>query len=159
MAPATLASRAHAPTHLLAASGGEGNVAAVRRFLEALELGANAEALAAFFTSDAVAVEYPNYLTPATAVRDIAAMRSAFERGRDVCPRQHYEVHSAVAVGNLVAIEATWSATVAVPLGALPAGGTMRAHFAAFYEMRDGRIARVRNYDCFDAFQQANAGR
>jgi ketosteroid isomerase-like protein len=28
----------------------------------------------------------------------------------------------------------------------------MRAHFAVFIELRDGKIAEQRNYDCFEPF-------
>jgi hypothetical protein len=39
---------------------------------------------------------------------------------------------------------------LAVPLGELAAGASMRAHFAMFFELEDGRIRRQRNYDCFE---------
>jgi ketosteroid isomerase-like protein len=49
-----------------------------------------------------------------------------------------------------VALEVQWSGTLAIALGSLPAGGEMRARFAVFLEFRGDRIARQRNYDCFD---------
>jgi ketosteroid isomerase-like protein len=130
----------------------EANLALVRRFLEALESAADHETVAAHFTDDAIAIEYPNRITNTTARRDLTAMRLAGERGRQVCPKQHYELHSAMAIGNLVAVELTWTATLGVALGGTPAGGEIRAHFGAFYECRDGKIAAIRNYDCFDPF-------
>jgi hypothetical protein len=45
-----------------------------------------------------------------------------------------------------------WTATLAVPLGTLPAGGQMRARFAVFLEFKDDKIIFQRNYDCFDPF-------
>jgi ketosteroid isomerase-like protein len=48
--------------------------------------------------------------------------------------------------------EARWEAELAVPVCSLTAGDIMRAHFAMFFEFRDGRIWRQRNYDCFEAF-------
>jgi len=130
----------------------EANLALVRRFLDAMETAANHEAVAEFFTDDAIAIEYPNRITNTTARRDLTAMRLAGERGRQVCPKQHYELHSAMAIGNLVAVELTWTATLGVALGKTPVGGEIRAHFGAFYECRDGKIASIRNYDCFDPF-------
>ena len=41
-------------------------------------------------------------------------------------------------------------ASVFVDAGPFIAGQTLRARFAIFLEFRDGRIARQRNYDCFD---------
>jgi limonene-1,2-epoxide hydrolase len=137
---------------LLATPEGEANLALVRRFLEAMENSGDPETMDAFFTHDAIAIEYPNRITDTTARRDITAMRLAGERGRQVCPKQHYELHSAMAIGNLVAVELTWTATIGVALGKTPVGGEIRAHFGAFYECRDGKIASIRNYDCFDPF-------
>jgi limonene-1,2-epoxide hydrolase len=137
---------------LLATPEAEANLALVRRFLDAMENAGDPATMDAFFTHDAIAVEYPNRITDTTARRDITAMRLAGERGRQVCPKQHYEVHSALAIGHFVAVELTWTATIGVPLGKTPVGGEIRAHFGAFYECRDGKIASIRNYDCFDPF-------
>jgi ketosteroid isomerase-like protein len=66
--------------------------------------------------------------------------------------RQSHTLINVVAAGNQVAVEARWTATLAVPFGNIPAGGEMRARFAIFLEFRDGLIVRQRNYDCFDPF-------
>lgn len=50
------------------------------------------------------------------------------------------------------ALEVLWRGTLVVPFGSIPAGGEMRARFAVFLELRDGRIARQRNDDCFEPF-------
>jgi len=42
---------------------------------------------------------------------------------------------------------------IALPLGTLEAGAEMKAHFAMFFVMREGKIALQRNYDCFEAWQ------
>ena len=49
-------------------------------------------------------------------------------------------------------LEVLWAGTLAIPVGSLAAGDEMRAHFAVFIELRDGRIYRQRNYDCFEPF-------
>jgi hypothetical protein len=54
--------------------------------------------------------------------------------------------------GNRVALETLWVGVLAVPFGALPAGGEMRAHFAMFIEFDGDRIRAQRNYDCFEPF-------
>ncbi|MEP6733081.1 MAG: nuclear transport factor 2 family protein [bacterium] len=137
---------------LAAAPGAEGNLALVLRFLGAMENGGDADSLTEFFAENIISVEYPNRVTNTTARRDLDAMRVANERGRKALAKQHYELHSAIAVGNLVAVELTWTATLGVSLGDTPAGGEMTAHFAAFYECRHGKIVAIRNYDCFDPF-------
>jgi ketosteroid isomerase-like protein len=49
-----------------------------------------------------------------------------------------------------VAVELHWNGTLRVPFGKLEPGAVMRAHIAAFIDVRDGRIAAQRNYDCYE---------
>lgn len=126
------------------------NLALVREYLSALEQGETGEALARFFTPDAIQVEFPNRLNPNGGRSDLATMLERSERGAQLLQSQRYVVGSAVARDSVVAVEAEWSATLAVPVGTIPAGGSMRAHFAMFFEFVDGKIHRQRNYDCFE---------
>jgi hypothetical protein len=61
-------------------------------------------------------------------------------------------VRSALAGGDRVALELVWVGTLAVPLGTIPAGGEMRAHFGVFLDYRGELIIGQRNYDCFEPF-------
>ena len=61
-----------------------------------------------------------------------------------------YEVVRAMTDGDRVAVEIVWTGTLKVPYGPRPAGSQMRAHVGAFFELRDGRILRQRNYDCYE---------
>ena len=97
-------------------------------------------------------VELPNRLVPNGATRNLDAIREASRRGRQVLAAERYDVRNAVASGDRVALEVLWTGTLAVPIGTIPAGGEMRAHFAMFLEFRDGKIVRQRNYDCFEPF-------
>jgi ketosteroid isomerase-like protein len=131
------------------------NLEIVRRYLAAIEAdtsGGPPSDSAAFFAADAVQVEFPNRLVPAGARRDLAALRDAAARGRTVLRGQRYEVRAAYAVDDTVILEVLWVGTLAVPVGGLTPGEEMRAHFAVFVELRDGRIHRQRNYDCFEPF-------
>jgi ketosteroid isomerase-like protein len=128
------------------------NLDTARRYIRALEDGATGEALAIFFHPEVVQREYPNRLVPTGATRDLRALLEGAERGQKVMSAQRYEVRHAVEQGDTVALEVDWSGTLQVPVGALPAGGTMRASFAVFLTFRDGRILSQRNYDCFEPF-------
>jgi ketosteroid isomerase-like protein len=125
-------------------------LAHARRYLAALEEGATGEALAAFFTTDVVQEEFPNRLVPQGAQRDLAALLEGAVRGQQVISAQRFTILNALVSGDHVALEVAWNGTLAVPLGSLPAGGEMRARFAVFLDYREGRIARQRNYDCFE---------
>lgn len=124
-------------------------VGLARRFLAAVERGATDE-VAAMLAEDVIQEEFPNRLTPNGTRRDRAAIRAAGERGKTVMAAQRYEVLTAVAAGETVALELAWTGTLAVPLGSLPAGGEMRARFAFFIEFRGEKVSRMRNYDCFE---------
>lgn len=120
------------------------------RYHRAVSNFATGEELAAFFHPDAVHHELPNALFPNGNVRDLAGLCAAAEAGRAALSAQNFEVLNAVASGDQVALEVLWTGTTAVPLGALPAGHTLRAHIATFLEFRDGKIIAQRNYDCYD---------
>ena len=128
------------------------NLDNAKRYLQAIEDGVSFEELASYFTPDVVQHEYPNQFVREGAERRIQQLREAAERGRNVIRSQRYEIRNAIANGDWVALEVTWSAVMAIPVGTIPAGGTMRANFGVFLQFRDGRIARQHNYDCFDPF-------
>jgi len=129
----------------------------IRAYFNAIEEGTNpasddASASLTFYHPDVRQEELPNQLVPTGAVRDLAALRDAASRGRKVLRAQRYEIRNIVVSGNSAAVEASWVGTLAVPIGKLPAGGEMRAHFGMFLEFEDGLIKSQRNYDCFEPF-------
>ncbi|HEX8692115.1 MAG TPA: nuclear transport factor 2 family protein [Longimicrobium sp.] len=123
------------------------NLATVRRYFEALEQNAD---VTGFFAPDVVQEEFPNRIVPHGARRDLAALLEANARGRQVVASQRYELRGEVASGDRVAVEVLWTGVLAVDVGSLPAGATMRAHSAMFIELQGGRIVAQRNYDCFE---------
>jgi len=128
------------------------HMAFIRRYLDALERGAVGAELAAFYTPDVQQREYPNRLVPAGASRDLAGLLQSAERGQQVVASQRYHIRSWVVSGDTVALEVDWSARLRVAIASLPAGDEMRAAFAVFITLRDGRIAKQHNYDCFEPF-------
>lgn len=128
------------------------NLETARRYLRAIEEGKTGEAMRAFFHPEVMQREYPNRLVPSGATRDLRGLLEAGEKGRKVVSQQRYEVKQSVVEGDHVALRVEWSATLQVPLGSLPAGGTMRASFGVFLTFRDGRIIEQHNYDCFEPF-------
>jgi len=96
--------------------------------------------------------EFPNRLTPNGTERDLATLLAGQERGKQVLTSEKYQIMNSVEAGDRLALEVIWTGTLAVPLGTIPVGGTLTAHFGVFLTFRDGRISRQNNYDCFDPF-------
>ena len=120
-----------------------------RAYLSAIEARAD---LSAHFCPDVLQREFPNRLVPAGALRDLAALQEGAEKGKRVLASESYEIVNSLEEGDRLALEVVWTGTLAVPLGNIPIGGTMKAHFAVFLTFREGRIWRQHNYDCFDPF-------
>lgn len=131
------------------------NIRTAVRYHQAVSRFAASEELAAFFHPDAVHTQLPNALFPDGTVRHLPDLITATRQGHKLLAEQHFEVINAVATGAQVALEATWSGTLAVSLGDLSAGQVLRAHIAAFLEFRDGKIIAQRNYDCYERIRPA----
>src|SRR5262245_46007265 len=121
------------------------NLTTIRAYLEALQSGVVGQELAKFFSPDAQQIEFPNRLSPSGGVSDLPTLLRRAEQGQKLMRSQRYEVRSEVAQAERVAVEATWIGELAVPLGSLAAGATMKAQFAMFFELSEGRIRSQRN--------------
>jgi len=128
----------------------ESNIRLVRDYYAAVQQGATDDALDRFYDPDVVQEEFPNRFLPNGATRDLPALKEAAERGRGGMAVQEFELLNIVAAGSQVAVEARWAGTLAKAIGPIAAGTVMRARFGQFFEIRDGRIVKQRNYDCFD---------
>jgi ketosteroid isomerase-like protein len=128
------------------------NIERVLSYFGAVEAGAVGEALAGYFHPEVTQREYPNRLVPGGATRGLRELLEAAERGQRAVADQRYEVRSIVGDGDIVAAEISWSATLKVPLGKTPVGGTIRAEIGTFIRLRDGLIVEQTNYDCYPEF-------
>lgn len=126
------------------------NLETTRRYLEALEGGAEGAALAEFFTKDVIQEEFPNRLSPIGAHRNLQAILDSARKGKKVLRAQKFEILNSIVDGDRIALEVYWSGLLAAPVDTLPADSEMRAHFSMWLEFKDGKIARQHNYDCFD---------
>lgn len=121
-----------------------------KAFVAAVAAAKPRQTVEAFYADDIVQEEFPNLLLPQGAVRDFINLRASYDRSRYILASQSFEIVNALASGNCVVMETIWTATLAVAVGKLAPGHTMRARFAQFFEFRDGLIFRIRNYDCFE---------
>lgn len=100
------------------------NVALVRNYVAALQSGAVGEQLASFFT--------PRCDAGGAAHDTTFRYRQRSRSRRSGCRRS------------------TLGGSAGRTGGRLAAGAEMRAHFAMFFEFRNGLIYKQRNYDCFE---------
>jgi ketosteroid isomerase-like protein len=128
----------------------DANIALLERYLTALSTGAGPDELDPFLQPDVVQEEFPNRITPNGAVRDLQALKDGRARGLALLVAEHYKLTNAVAQGEQVAAEIAWTGTVRNATGPFVAGQTLAARLGVFFEFRDGRIARQRNYDCIN---------
>ena len=126
------------------------NIEIVRTYLNALQSGEAGDALRKFFTDDVRQIEMPNLLNKHGQESNLEQILQRSQLGLKVLQRQQYEIVSEIAQEDCVAIEARWTGVLAIAFGTLAAGTEMKASFAIFFQLRDGRIALQRNYDCFD---------
>lgn len=124
----------------------------VLNFLHMLETRTSTDELDNFYHPEVEQIEYPNSLTKNITVRNLQQLKEAAERGKKLLIKEEYEVKNLISFENTILLECTWKGTMAIPLGNIPAGGQMIAHFAQIFEIKDGKIFRQRNYDCFERF-------
>jgi len=94
-------------------------------------------------------LEHPNKLLPAGRHHDLAAVRAAGARGKALMARETYEIRGMIVEGDRAAVQIAWSGTLAVAAGPLPAGHVMRAQICSIIELKDSKVWRQEQYDCF----------
>ncbi|WP_126651668.1 nuclear transport factor 2 family protein [Chryseobacterium aureum] len=121
-------------------------------FIKTLQSRNSAEELIPFYHQDIEQIEFPNTFTKNKTISNLDDLKLASERGKKVLLKEEFEIIKLYSFDNTVIIEALWTGTLAVPIGNIPAGGQMKAYFAQFYEFKDDKIIKQRNYDCFEPF-------
>jgi ketosteroid isomerase-like protein len=126
------------------------NKQTVRQYLAAISRFAPAEEVERFVHDDVEFEELPNRFSPRGSQRDKRTLLSSVGLGKKLLQKQSFEIRRVFEDEDLVAVEVDWRGTLAVPFYSLPAGAELRARSAMFFELRDGRIFRQKNYDCVD---------
>lgn len=129
--------------------GMQDSVAVALAFVRSVERG---ELPLHLLADDALEEELPNRIFANGATRDLAAMKAGVERGRTLFRSQRYDVRESFASERGAALELDWAGVLATPVATLAAGATMRARCVFVFEVRAGRIARIRHWDSFEPF-------
>ncbi len=119
-------------------------------FVRAVEAWRPAEELQAMVSSDFLQEEMPNPFNRRGVIRGLAQVREAMRRGQELIANQRFDIIRQVAAMDTVVLEMIWTGSLRVRVGANPEGTQLRAKIAQVYELEDGRIARLRTYDCYE---------
>jgi ketosteroid isomerase-like protein len=122
--------------------------AIVTAYLRAIE-SRDLDAVADFLHPEVEVTEHPHKISPAGKRCDRAGVREAGERGKVLLSSERYEVRSMIVEGDRAAVQIAWSGTLAIAAGALAIGDVMRAQICSIIELRDGKVWRQEQYDCF----------
>ena len=120
----------------------------VTGYLRAIEAH-DTETVTGYLHPDIELTEHPNRIVPAGQRADLAGIRALGERGRKLMASERYEIRQMIVEGDRAAVQLAWSGTLAVAAGPLPAGHVMRAHICSIIEVRDGKVWRQEQYDCY----------
>lgn len=113
----------------------------VLAYLRAIE-SHDLDRVAAHLHPDVQVTEHPNRLNPKGATYDATALRAAGERGAAAMASERYEVRGLIVDGDRASVQSLWT-------GTLHDGRTMQAHICSVIELRDGKVWRQEQYDCF----------
>lgn len=121
-----------------------------RALYAALESGAHGESLRDLFTADARTITHPNLIAPAGGVSSLERILQGSEQGAKLLARQTWDVKSAFAHEGTAVVRILWTGVVARATGPFREGQVITAHVAQFVEVRDGRIASIETFDCYE---------
>ncbi len=127
-------------------------ISIVEAYFLDIEQGITPEKLNRYYAPDAQQTELPNLLNPSGSTHTLTDLLGGASKGKGVLSKQQVEIIRYFESGNTVIVEALWTGTLALPIGQIPIGGHMKAHFARFFEFENGKIIAQRNYDCFEPF-------
>lgn len=127
-------------------------IAIIEAYFAEIEQGISAESFSKYYTDDALQIDFPNLMVPNGLTQAVSELQYSTTKSKGVLSSQKVDILRYFEVGNTLIVEASWTGTLALPIGQIPIGGQMKASFARFYEFENGKIRRQRNYDCFDPF-------
>lgn len=97
--------------------------------------------------------ELPNQLNKLGQKSDIADSEKRMNIAKSILTSQHYEITSMIEQNFKVVLEAVWNGTMAIDAGHLKSGQKLTAYFCMIFDFKDGKIHRIKNYDCFELFE------
>jgi len=125
--------------------------AKIRRFFQLIEsFTSNPAAYDEVLHAEARLLEYPNAISPVRRERDRATAAGEIAGLRQLLREHRYEVREIFGADDRWAAEVEWTGTLAIDYGALKTGRVVKANLCVVFTLREGKIHRIANYDCYD---------
>jgi len=120
----------------------------VTAYIQAIEAH-RLDEVASYLHPEVTLLEHPNKLNPNGKIYDLAEIKAAGERGAKLLATESYKIRSMVVEGVRAAVLLEWTGTLGIAAGPMPAGHVMRGQFCSVIELREGKVWRQEQYDCF----------
>ena len=128
-------------------------IEAVKKYVALVEaVSLNQENAGELLHADYQQWELPNQLNRTGQKSDLADTLRRMQMAKGILSGQSYEIISTIEQGNTVVMEAIWTGHIAATVGAFQAGQQLKAFFCMIFTFKDGKIHRIKNYDCFEPF-------
>lgn len=102
---------------------------------------------------DIIITEFPNLITKHVNNRNIEDIQAGLKSARKLLKSQKYDIQNIMESGNnYVIVEAVWKGEIMVDAGHIKKNQVLTANICLVFEIKDGRIYRQRNYDCYEPF-------
>jgi ketosteroid isomerase-like protein len=121
----------------------------VRAYVAAVEA-QDMDEVQKWLADDVEIVEHPNTVSKNGRRYGKAEAKAAGERGKALMASEKYDVTSVLVDGDRAVLQITWSGTLGHGGHEHHRGGhVMKAHICCVMEVRNGKIWRQEQYDCF----------
>jgi ketosteroid isomerase-like protein len=106
--------------------------------------------LGALVHPDVEVTIHPNITAPNGTRSTLPEMQAGLKAGQALMAWQKYEIHGHdTPAPDRVVSRTTWTGELAVDLGPWHARTKLRAEIAMFFTLRDGKVYRQENFDCY----------
>lgn len=125
----------------------------VKRFFELIETFSISESdFKPLLHPEIEQTEFPNFITPGVVVSNFEVLMQRIPNGKKLLKEQKYDIQRVYESGETLITEVIWTAEVGADAGVFKTGQRLKAFFCCFFDFKDGKIYRQRNYDCFERF-------
>jgi len=96
--------------------------------------------------------ELPNLLNKTGQIRNLEMSLEGLKKAKMILSEQTYDIVGYAEENDKIVVEKIWTGKMAMDIGNLKKGQSLKAYICAVIEFKDGKIFRHRTYDCYEPF-------